>query len=200
MVNFNLNKISHFTVKFDDKCECILIFFNSLAPGRSEYNSEYVIFNLVLLISIFRYSHDNALRWMTQYLTDDKSTLVQVMACCRQATSHYLSLCWPRSLSPHGVTRPQWVKITGHARLDLYFCTYMHIDGSIQDCSISIANALEILQSCSKPSIYFMIFYPGGCWWQWREDDLLLMLCIWTNSGPVLAAEVWICTWGVDLH
>ena len=32
------------------------------------------------------------------------------MAWCRQATSHYLSQCWPRSLSPFGVTRPQWVK------------------------------------------------------------------------------------------
>ena len=28
----------------------------------------------------------------------------------RQATSHYLSQCWPRSLSPYGVTRPQWVE------------------------------------------------------------------------------------------
>ena len=42
-------------------------------------------------------------------LTDDKSTLVQVMAWCRKATSHYLSQCWPRSLSPNGITRPQWV-------------------------------------------------------------------------------------------
>ena len=37
------------------------------------------------------------------------STLVQVMAWCRQATSHYLSQCWPRSMSPNGVTRPQWI-------------------------------------------------------------------------------------------
>ena len=29
----------------------------------------------------------------------DKSTLVQVMAWCRQATSHYLSQCWLASLS-----------------------------------------------------------------------------------------------------
>ena len=42
-------------------------------------------------------------------LNDDKSTLVQVMAWCRQATSHYLSQCCPRSLSPYGVIRPQWV-------------------------------------------------------------------------------------------
>ena len=40
---------------------------------------------------------------------DDQSTLVQVMAWCHQATSHYLSQCWPRSLSQYGVTRPQWV-------------------------------------------------------------------------------------------
>ena len=31
------------------------------------------------------------------------------MAWCCQATSHYLSQCWPSSLSPHGVTRTQWV-------------------------------------------------------------------------------------------
>ena len=29
-----------------------------------------------------------------------------------------------------------------------------YVDGLVQDCSISIANALEILQSCTKPSIY----------------------------------------------
>ena len=42
-------------------------------------------------------------------LINDKSTLVQVMAWCRQATSHYLNQCWPRSPTPYGVTRPQWV-------------------------------------------------------------------------------------------
>ena len=79
---------------------------NSLAPGRSECDSKNVIFILVLLNGIFRSSHDNALRWMPQDLTDDKSTLVQVMAWCRQATSHYLSQCWLSSLSPDGVARP----------------------------------------------------------------------------------------------
>ena len=46
---------------------------------------------------------------MPQDLTDDKSTLVQVMAWYREATSHYLNQCWPRSPTPYGVTRPQWV-------------------------------------------------------------------------------------------
>ena len=39
--------------------------------------------------------------------TADKSTLGQVMAWCRQATSHYLNQCRPRSMSPYGVTRSQ---------------------------------------------------------------------------------------------
>ena len=33
------------------------------------------------------------------------------MAWCCQATSHYLSQCWPSSLSPYGITRPQWVEM-----------------------------------------------------------------------------------------
>ena len=56
-----------------------------------------------------------ALIWMSLDFTDDQPTLVQVMAWCRQATSHYLSQCWPRSLSPYGVTRLQWVKIYSHS-------------------------------------------------------------------------------------
>ena len=50
-----------------------------------------------------------ALRWMPKNTINDKSILVQVMAWCRQAASHYLSQCWPRSLSPCGVTWPQRV-------------------------------------------------------------------------------------------
>ena len=52
------------------------------------------------------------LRWMPWDLTDDKSPLVQVMAWCRQATSHYLSQCWPSAMPPYGVTRPiEWVAV-----------------------------------------------------------------------------------------
>ena len=35
------------------------------------------------------------------------------MAWCCQAASHYLSLCWTTSVSPYGITRPQWVNILG---------------------------------------------------------------------------------------
>ena len=83
---------------------------NSLAPGRP-CDFKNVIFNLALLIGIFKSPYYNVFRWMPQDLADDKSTLVQVMAWCRQATGHYLNQCWPRSPMPYGVTRPQWVKI-----------------------------------------------------------------------------------------
>ena len=34
-------------------------------------------------------------------------------------------------------------------------CQFLvHIDGLVQDCSISMANTLEILQSYTEPSIY----------------------------------------------
>ena len=31
-----------------------------------------------------------------------------------------------------------------------------HIDGLVQDCSNSSASAMELLQSCTKPSIYIV--------------------------------------------
>ena len=74
-----------------------------------KWNISWVIFKPILVINCSGVFREIALRWMSQDFTDDKSTLVQVMAWCREATSHYLSQCWPRSMSPYGVTRPQWV-------------------------------------------------------------------------------------------
>ena len=82
---------------------------NSLAPRKFEWNFKSLIFQIISVIDGRVISCELALRWSSLKLTDDKSTLVQVMAWCRQATSHYLSQCWPRSLSPYGVNRPQWV-------------------------------------------------------------------------------------------
>ena len=79
---------------------------NSLAPGGFERNLRKVIFKLILMIGGWGVFCKIALRWMSMDLTDDKSILVQVMAWCRQPTNHYLSQCWPRSMSPYGVTRP----------------------------------------------------------------------------------------------
>ena len=79
---------------------------NSLAPRKFEWNFRLVIYKKVLVINGWGLSCEMALIWMPLDFTDDKSTLVHVMAWCRRATSHYVSQCWPRSLSPYGLTRP----------------------------------------------------------------------------------------------
>ena len=76
---------------------------NSLAPGRFEWNLRHVIFKWILVTGGWGMSCEIALIWMSLDVFDDQSTLVQVMAWCRQAVSHYLSQCWPRSLSLYGV-------------------------------------------------------------------------------------------------
>ena len=76
-----------------------------LTSGKFEWNFIHVIFKETLVIDGWGISCEIALMWMSLAFTDDQSTLIQVMAWCRQATSHYLNQCWPRSLSPYDVTR-----------------------------------------------------------------------------------------------
>ena len=83
---------------------------NSLAPGKFEWNFRSLIFQIISMIDGWGISCELTRKWMSFDLIDDKSILVQVMAWCCQATSHYLSQCWPRSLSPYGITKPQRVK------------------------------------------------------------------------------------------
>ena len=78
---------------------------NSLASGRSGSNLKSVTSQPILQMSI---SCETALRWILRYSFDNKSTLVQVMDWCYQATSHYLSQSCPSSMLPYGVTRAQW--------------------------------------------------------------------------------------------
>ena len=93
--------------------------FNSLTPGRFHWDFIWIILSLIQWLIAEIYSLWIVLRWISLDLSDDKSTLVQVMAWCRQATSHYLSQCWPEFLSPHGVIRPQWVNMD---KFQLYRC------------------------------------------------------------------------------
>ena len=61
------------------------------------------------------------------WISLNMSIWVQVMAWCRQATSHYLSLCWPSSMSPYGVTRPHWIKFETRASKNLFLHPYFLI-------------------------------------------------------------------------
>ena len=109
--------------------------FNPLAPGKFEWNFIYNKKNNLKQISVidgWSISCEIALIWMSLDFSDDQSKLVQVMAWCHQATSHYLSQCWPRPLLPYGVTRPQWVKGCGLTSIEIPMikirCSHYHLD------------------------------------------------------------------------
>ena len=65
----------------------------SLVPEKCRRNFASVLFKLILRIDILETSYEIGLRWVPQNPTEYKSTLAQVMAWYRQATSHYLSQC-----------------------------------------------------------------------------------------------------------
>ena len=130
-----------------------MVCFNSLTPGKFEWNLRHVIFKQILVIDGWGISGEIALMWMSVDFADDQSTLVQVMAWCRQATSHYLRQCWPRSLSPYGVTRPQWVK---SLRLS---DAYMH--QIMACCLLAVKPSLEptLANKCRQHSSWIKIFF-----------------------------------------
>ena len=83
------------------------LLINSLTPDRLEWNFRYAIFKLILVIGAWGKCSKIALRWILLDLTDEKSTLVQVMSWCRLATSPYLR---QQAIHPNLCqTRPQWV-------------------------------------------------------------------------------------------
>ena len=89
------------------KRQCMCLLKNPLAPRgnwiKSDFQAKFSDWWLIYLLQ------DVSLRCIPLDLAEGKSTLVQVMAWCRQATSHYMTQCLPRSMWPCGVTRPQWV-------------------------------------------------------------------------------------------
>ena len=97
------------------------VVLNSLATGKFESKFRYVIFTWISVIDDWGIPCEIALIWMSLDFTDDQSTL----AWCRQATSHYLGQCWPRSFSPYGVNRPQWVNSSRPSETYIIYIIYI---------------------------------------------------------------------------
>ena len=74
----------------------------------------YVAVICNVLLHVIDYVKEITLRWMPQNTFYDRSALAQVMAYLHQAKSHYLSQCWPRSMSTYGFTASQWLSYTQH--------------------------------------------------------------------------------------
>ena len=104
------------------QCSAAMPVFDSLAPGRCCNNLKSMIFKLITQNSSLGTHCEISLTWMPQNLTNEKSTMVQVMVCCHEATDHHLSQCWPRSLSRYGVTRLQPVSGVGKQVIKIKSC------------------------------------------------------------------------------
>ena len=69
------------------------------------------------------------------------------------APSHYLSQCWSRSLSPNGVTRPQWVNNVRHG-----WCCYIYI-------LMKFLWDVEVTSACwGQPSVLPVMINPLTHW------------------------------------
>ena len=141
---------------------------NWIAPGISEWSFRWSLFKQVLVITGRDISSETAIRWMSLDFTGDNSTLVQVMAWCRQATSHFLSQCWPRSVSPYVVTIPQWVNLNKNLNRNPIFFKEIH-----WICILQI--------SCSDLNVLWMLkpeysgkarLIPWRCSGPWRRQDI----------------------------
>ena len=102
------------------------------------------------------------LGWLLQNTFDDKSTLVQVVACCDQATRHYLNHCWPRSMPPYGVTKPKRdyeIRRERHNQVSTSANIYWQC--GVSDPSKSFFPCWTVSVSCHNVSklIYIMITY-----------------------------------------
>ena len=91
------------------------------------------------------------LMWIPQNLTNKKSTLVQVMAWCCQAPSHYLSQCWCRFMSTFGMNKLQWVHSfkqkgwhLGDSTFKLYSLEWQHSQNIIKLCFKGLILCLQI--------------------------------------------------------
>ena len=85
---------------------------------------------------------------------DVMSTMVQVMAWCHQATSHYLSQCWPRSMLPYGVTSQNELDKSstywGWDKMDTIFSQHVQINFLVWKNAVFDSNFTDI---CSQDPI-----------------------------------------------
>ena len=104
--------------------------------------------------------------------TNQELTMVQVMTCCRQATSHYLNQCWPSSQAPYGITGSQWVNAGGAGEIlsaildNALWLTKSHLESYTAERSLGnseldimpighmVLEILHALQKCHVHSQY----------------------------------------------
>ena len=89
------------------------------------------------------------------------------MAWCRQATNHYLNQCWPRSLPPYGITRPQWVNYVCHLSVEEWYKLQLYL------------TFLEI-----NSSTRFNPLKPSDAIWRHRSGSTLAQVMACCRTAP----------------
>ena len=119
------------------------------------------------------------------------------MAWCHEATSHYLSQCWPSSLSPYGVTRPQWVKhkknlfsqcspisLSEKRRKDMKTSengSTLRMTGHLWENHRWKGLVIPIFDNFFVVSLNKLLTKYTNCWWfaiPYRASAVVLMSCI----------------------
>ena len=118
------------------------------------------------------------------------STLVQVMAWCFMAPSHYLNRCWliTSKVFWHS-SKGKWQEILKISILD--------IDGLVQERCNSIANALELHLSCTNPSIrvWKLVWHCSSYATSWCSPLTLSFL-----SSSSMISTNWVTLWTACNH
>ena len=125
---------------------------------------ENEFFKLILVTGGCDISSEISLRWTSLDLNDVNIGAGNGLVPSGNKPLPDLSQCWPSSLSPYGVTRPQWANIiSGNVlspvrHLAANYSEFL-IDGLMQERRTSIANALELYLSCISSSMYAKISF-----------------------------------------
>ena len=97
----------HHTPWYPIKCQsamtgvCLMLEEQLVVTGLTVVWSATQIFIVTVWVT------DNFLAKNWSSIIRELSQYKDGMTWCHQATSHYI--CWPRSMSPYGITLPQWV-------------------------------------------------------------------------------------------
>ena len=109
--------------------------------------------------------------------------LFQVVALCLQATSHYLKQCWPRSILPYCITRPQWVN-------------------TLRSTIYNLLN-LDSVQINQKQYVYLISFIVSSAF---VLCCIYIIICRYCNRSVVSSAYHWILhaqitsSYAINLH
>ena len=119
-------------------------------------------------------------------LMTDKSTLVQVMAWCRQATSHCLSQWWPSSTPSYGITRPQWVKQNAMSSRDQWSFRGFAVFAGLWDMG-----SMCVVWSCYESLSGGVVHIPGHLEWLMGrlETNQLVQVMAWHLTGAKPSPE-----------